>query len=161
MQDFSGTEGLALNLAGLLEFQRHLVGNRKGRAAAQNIKGIGAQQAAGKRFPIAGNGLFSQCREILQRLKKCLILLPVGKQQQRETIEVIKVLVAATLDSVPAQMFKTWSLAAASGESGSFVRAKVDAPLRRAEPTMATISGLLPDWDMPRQAQPGNFRSTP
>ena len=77
------------------------------------------------------------------------------------TAELTKVFVAATLRSGPARMSMAKSEARASGESAVLVMATVRAPPARAVSAMATMSGLLPDWEIARQAEPASLSLAP
>ena len=59
----------------------------------------------------------------------------------------MKLLVAATLRSLPAQSGTTNSLAASSGESSAFTRAMPRAPRSRRMRRLSTRSGLCPDCE--------------
>ena len=60
----------------------------------------------------------------------------------------MKLLVAATLRSVPACNGMTHSAALASGEEVSFTKATVVAPPAQKRSTGMHRSGLRPDWDI-------------
>ena len=66
----------------------------------------------------------------------------------------MKLLVAATLRSVPAQSGTTNSLAASSGESSAFTRAMPRAPRSRRMRRLSTRSGLCPDCEKAKTACP-------
>ena len=77
------------------------------------------------------------------------------------TAEATKVLVAATLFSVPERMSIAWSEPAASGEPAVLVMAMVSAPPSRAAFAIATMSGLLPDCEMAMLADCASFSLAP
>jgi hypothetical protein len=72
-----------------------------------------------------------------------------------------KLLVAATLFSTPARMSIEWSDATATGEPAVLLMAIVSAPPARAASAMATMSGLLPDCEIVRQAAFASFSLAP
>ena len=73
----------------------------------------------------------------------------------------MNVLVAATLCSTPALSGRLWSQAPAIGESATLVSATVSAPPAPALFIISTMSGLLPDCEMPRHAAPSSFKVRP
>src|SRR5260221_4585407 len=70
----------------------------------------------------------------------------------------MKVLVAATLRSGPAEIGRTMSLAAASGLSVAFTRAAVKAPDAFAMAALSTRSSLRPDLGIARKNWPARCR---
>ena len=66
------------------------------------------------------------------------------------------VFVAATACSDPAPSGSTASEALARSDAGSFVRATVKAPFRRARVTYSTTSGVRPDCERPITVEPAS-----
>ena len=68
---------------------------------------------------------------------------------------------AAALSSVALMTTLSACGGAASGESAELVSAIVSAPPRFASSAMATMSGLFPDCEMARQAEPASLSFAP
>ena len=145
-----------MDRAGLLELQRHLVGDRRSRARGPARRPSCARTSrSDERRPVAGE----RPLELLRAAPRP----PRAARRPRATratsasaasTEATKVLVAATLRSGPARSGSAWSQAAAIGESAMLVIATVSAPPAPALRIISTMSGLWPDCEMPRQAAP-------